>query len=172
MHIITLGATGMLARVTTTLAIRSTRVDVLARHPSVLDGPNLHPVAVDWRRSETLEPYLRTIQASAPVDLALLWLHGDAGDTGQRLCQCARPKHVVHVLSSAAADPARPQPERRRAYERWCDRYTEVILGFERDARGSRWLTDDEIVRGTLQAIDGDAPRLIVGTVEPWSARP
>ncbi|NLG69565.1 MAG: hypothetical protein GX496_08420 [Firmicutes bacterium] len=51
-------------------------------------------------------------------------------------------------------------------------RYREVILGFVVEPSGSRWLTHDGISPGVLEAIDRDAPRWIVGTVEPWSARP
>ena len=47
------------------------------------------------------------------------------------------------------------------------------MLGFVRQAGRSRWLTDDEICRGVLRAIGTVEPEpIVVGQVEPWSARP
>jgi hypothetical protein len=47
-----------------------------------------------------------------------------------------------------------------------------VILGFVLEGGHSRWLRNAEISQGVLQAIDTDAKRFVVGTIEPWSARP
>lgn len=68
---------------------------------------------------------------------------------------------------------AKAQPERRARFEALPNIvYHEVILGFVTEGEDSRWLTHDEISRGVLTAIDGQASRFIVGTVEPRSARP
>jgi len=50
--------------------------------------------------------------------------------------------------------------------------YQAVVLGFVVDNGASRWLNNDEISAGVLSAIDSEKPVAIVGTVEPWSAKP
>jgi hypothetical protein len=47
-----------------------------------------------------------------------------------------------------------------------------VVLGFVLEAGKSRWLTNAEISDGVFAAIAAQAPHSIVGTVEPWSAKP
>jgi hypothetical protein len=81
--------------------------------------------------------------------------------------------HYFHVLGSAADDPSQPDDARRSRFAALSDLvYHEVILGFIVDRGTSRWLTHDEISAGVLAAIDRGAPRSIVGTTRPWSARP
>ena len=50
--------------------------------------------------------------------------------------------------------------------------YRRVILGFVVEGGKSRWLTHEEISGGVIEAVQKDAERYIVGTVEPWSMRP
>lgn len=50
--------------------------------------------------------------------------------------------------------------------------YREVMLGFVPLGTGSRWLTNEEISDGVIDAVGTDGERSIVGVVEPWELRP
>ena len=106
------------------------------------------------------------------VVLAVAWIRSDAPEAALAAARrTAGP--FFHVLGSAAADPARPDPGRRARFEALPGlAYREVILGFVSEGGRSRWLTDEEISRGVLEAVAAGRPRAVVGVVEPWSARP
>lgn len=69
-----------------------------------------------------------------------------------------------------------PHPERlaemAKAAEDLPITFQAVVLGFVVESGGSRWLTDVEISSGVFAAIESSMPLSIVGTVEPWTARP
>jgi hypothetical protein len=91
----------------------------------------------------------------------------------QELAHTGEPSRLLHVRGSAAADPScLPRPGLDAVPEPV--RYNEVILGFivEGERSRSRWLANSEISGGVLRAIESDAARSIVGTVDPWEMRP
>jgi hypothetical protein len=45
-------------------------------------------------------------------------------------------------------------------------------LGFKIEDNSSRWLTNDEISSGVIEAITNDEEEKIVGIVSPWDKRP
>jgi len=51
-------------------------------------------------------------------------------------------------------------------------RYRTILLGFVVEGKTSRWLTNNEICDGVIEAIENDARDSIIGTVEPWNKRP
>ena len=82
---------------------------------------------------------------------------------------------LFQVLGSAAADPSHPwRLETARKVVDGLSRCAlrQVILGFEVEPAGSRWLTNAEISNGVLEAVRTDAPLTIIGQTKPWSARP
>jgi len=133
---------------------------------------------VDYRDTDA---FVRTVESaiaqSGPISLAVVWIHGVAPDAplalAAALTQDGAACRYIHVLGSAAANPAAPDDGRRPAFERLTGlRYEEVVLGFIREGARSRWLTNTEIAEGVNRAIDLGATRSVVGTVEPWSAKP
>ncbi len=176
-HALVIGGTGMLRGVVIALAregpvsvVARTRhdIEVLAR-----DAETVVPVSVDYRRTRDLEAALAAAAAArGPFSTAVAWIHADAPDAALAAARTVRGP-FFHVLSSAAADPSRPEPGRRARFEAVPGiTYHEVILGFVREGGRSRWLHNSEIARGVLDAVAAAAPRAVVGTVEPWSERP
>ena len=106
-------------------------------------------------------------QEDGLFDGALVWAHSSAPHAPEVVA-----RHVsgsfLHVLGSASADPSRPHPTPGWAGEG----YRTVVLGFVAEGGRSRWLTNTEIAAGVLEAWRRRAARTVVGTVEPWSARP
>ena len=170
----------MLLGVTEHLARAFDRVTVVARGRRRLQALEaagagvIEGCALDYREDGALRSALaRAVAAHGPPELAVCWIHSTAPDAPWTVAAVCRPRRYVHVLGSAALDPARPDDGRRARFEALDGLvYTEVVLGFVHDGRHARWLTNDEIAQGVIAAIEDAAPRSVVGTVEPWSARP
>ena len=180
-HVLVVGGTGMLAGVVHGLAEPGVLVSVVARGRRGLArvaadapaGSTVSGVRVDYRESDHVVASLRDVQAAdGPFDLAICWIHGSA-PAAPTLVMAQMPpgSTFLHVLGSGAADPARGD-ERRELAPAAGVVYRQVVLGFVVEGDRSRWLTHAEIAAGVLEAIDDDAPRVVVGTVEPWDARP
>jgi hypothetical protein len=176
-HVLVVGGTGMLRDVVRFLA-KQHDVTVVARDRAKLEAlvakaPTIYAAPVDYGKTRAFEKELKlAIEARGPFTLAVAWIHSDAPEAAM-----AAAKHVqgrfFHVLGSEVADPATPDLGRRAALEELPDlEYHEVVLGFVRGERGSRWLTNEEIVRGVLTSLAWAKARTVVGTVVPWSAHP
>ena len=182
-HVLVVGGTGMLRRVSMKLASRGHATSVIARTKTDLAdmaaaNPLIKPVPVDYKDGPALEAALRkTIADHGPLALVVAWIHESAPDAPLTVARLAAEGttwlRYLHVLSSTADDPSQPQPDRRQAFEAIHGvRYEEIVLGFVVGKDDSRWLTDAEISEGVLAAIDRPKPRSVVGTTRPWSARP
>jgi hypothetical protein len=185
-HAVVVGGTGMLSGVSLALAPGGTAT-VVARGARGLArlsderrraGGTLHPVALDYRDGDALVAALRhAIGRFGPVGVAVAWVHSTAPGAAEAVARAvadpAAPCRFVHVLGSATADPSRPDDGRRARFAAIPGlEYREAVLGFVVEGGASRWLSDDEISSGVLRAVEGSAPRTVVGTVAPWSARP
>lgn len=155
---VAVGATGMLSQALDWVAARSARTVVVARRasrwsPSAAPAGPVVPLDGDWRDGGALTDALGQAIDPAEVDLLLLWIHASGSQALQGLLDLFAPRDllIVHVLSSAAGDPAayRDAVSRRGTGAR----YRTVKLGAVRGAVGWRWLSDAEISEGAIQAI-------------------
>jgi hypothetical protein len=108
-------------------------------------------------------------------DLVVAWIHGRAPHARRALAECVLAEgRFMQVLGSAHADPAHPErlAEMEKTVEGLPIDCQTVVLGFVIAGGKSRWLTNAEICDGVFAAIDSEKPVSIVGTVEPWSAKP
>ena len=187
-HAFVIGGTGMLRQVSLTLAKRGYNVSVLARNPKRLSAMKeaaagfsgkIETFSLDYRDGEALRKSLQdAVKQFGPIELVVAWIHGIAPQAPQIVGKYVSTRQnqtcrFFHVLGSASSDPSRSDNQRRAQFE-GLDHllYREVVLGFVKAKEYSRWLTHEEISAGVLEAIDQDQPRWIVGTVQPWSARP
>ncbi|MDQ7251488.1 hypothetical protein [Dongia sedimenti] len=179
-HDLVIGGSGMLAGLVERLAQDGRQVSVIARGRDRLQRlaarhPGIHPLPLDYRDAAALDAGLAAVAAArGPLQRCVAWMHDDSRERALRI---ARQISGVYceVLGSASADPARPdrlaewqtlfQPLERPVLRL-------AVLGFVREAGGSRWLTDAEISAGAGRALAGPEPVSIVGTVTPWAARP
>jgi hypothetical protein len=157
---------------------RDRAVTVVARGARRLEAlrdasGSVHPARADWRDPAGFRAALDdAVAARGPFEVAVCWVHADAPEAALDAARRVRGR-FFHVLGSAAADPSRPDPGRRARFEAIPGlSYHEVILGFVVEGGGSRWLADGEISTGVLAAVAAARPRSVVGTVEPWTARP
>lgn len=173
-HALIVGGSGMLAGMCRSLCDSSDKVSVLARNEKRIRAiaPQIECIACDYNDGVGLSETLALLE---PPDLVIAWLHGRAPHARHALAECvAAEGRFVQVLGSAHADPAHPErlAEMAHAADGLPIDYQAVVLGFVVEAAKSRWLTNAEISAGVLAAVESGAPLSIVGTVEPWSAKP
>ena len=182
-HVLTIGTTGMLAQATQALAEQSRVLTCVARTEASLErlqnrmsqvNCEFRPVAVDYHDENLFTKEVEQAWRHAPFDLVLAWMHSSARASFEKMSDFLARRAVeiklFHVVGSAATNPA--QTARDQVLETDNLSYHQVILGFQIETSGSRWLTHDEISRGTLQAIREGHAQHVIGTVEPWAARP
>ena len=139
-------------------------------------GPTYHPIQIDYTDTQQFMNEIKKIWNKRPFSLVLAWFHTSGSESLQHLLgyldQQPEPIGFFHVMGSAAADPNREikpfVPDLNYGLS-----YHQIILGFQITSDGrSRWLHHGEINHGALEAIRSGRKRTIIGTVEPWSARP
>lgn len=173
-NVLIVGGSGMLAGLARGLCDHADHVSVLSRNEKRIRAISsaIEPIACDYNDGVALSEALS--QIAAP-DLVVAWIHGRAPHARRAFAESlVADGRFVHVLGSAHADPAHPDRlgEMEKAVEGLPIDYQAVVLGFVVENGKSRWLTNAEISDGVLAAIASEVPHSIVGTVEPWSAKP
>lgn len=159
------------------IARRRQRLYNLAQEAHLLAG-HINPIQVDYQNGALLRVKIEeAVNTFGPVILAVCWIHSIAPQAPYIVAESIGRGPAVgryfDVRGSAAADPSHPEPQREVGFQQFTYiLYRRIILGFVLRNGGSRWLTNDEISTGVLQAIERDAALYVVGTVQPWSARP
>jgi hypothetical protein len=167
------GGSGMLAGCCRSLLAVYGTVSVLARDERRIRAiaPQIVPFVCDYCDEIAV---LHALEDRS-FDLVIAWIHGRAPDLRRLLANRVSPGgRFIQVLGSAHGDPSHPDrlEEMRAAAAGLPVTYQAVVLGFILDGTRARWLTDGEISQGVFAAVESGAPFSIVGTVEPWSARP
>lgn len=175
----------MLKEASVALASRTSTLSSVARSKRSLSSLDAalstftgthHQLQLDWSQPrEFTDSIAAHINRVGPPSLVLAWLHDD--DIGREVARCCGSEtsscQFFQVRGSTAASPhgnAAVFAEQFKALPGI--HFHQVILGFQRTPTGSRWLTNAEIVSGTLRAVDEALPISIVGVVEPWSEAP
>jgi hypothetical protein len=177
-HALIVGGSGMLAGLCRALLDHGDTVSVMARNEARIRAiaPPIRPLVCDYNNRDALAVALAADKtAHGAPDLLVAWVHGRAPGLRRDLAEAVAPGgRFVQVLGSAHGDPARPDRlEAMKAVARGLPVvYQAVVLGFVARAGGSRWLTHAEIAAGVFSALETEASPVVVGTLEPWPARP
>lgn len=183
-HALVIGGTGMLQRATVAIAERSRKLTAVARTAASLaalarllaDRGSDRYEALDWNQADEFVFNLqRLVNEVGPPALVLAWLHDM--NLGPRVAAAVSTPNVpcdfFQVIGSSGGSPHGGAASLRDQVEAVSTvKYFQTILGFEREAGASRWLTDNEISDGVLDAIAKREAYHIVGTVQPWELRP
>ncbi|MDO8802220.1 hypothetical protein [Phenylobacterium sp.] len=169
-HTLVVGGTGMLSGLCEALAGDGGRLSFLSRQACGPDG-----FACDYYDPAAFTAALDAAVARAgPINLAVAWFHTLKIEAPRLLAERVEGR-LFQVLGSAAADPSHPwrlETAQRVAEDLpGCD-LRQVVLGFKAEPTGSRWLTNNEISAGVLDAVRSDRPLTIIGQTKPWSAKP
>lgn len=184
-HVLVVGGTGMLAAATQDLARRCEVLTAVASTERSLhalgeatagSGCEVHLLPLGWsEHAGFLEGVSEHVARVGAPSLVLAWLHED--DLGPALAEAVAGDREGCVFfqvrgSRAAAPSADPGALARDGRIPAHVRYHQVILGFKVEGDHARWLTHDEIARGTLEAVGDPRPLRVIGQVEPWELRP
>lgn len=171
-----IGGTGMLADLSLWLASGEYHVSVLARNKQKMDhliqkvsSSVISPIYIDYKNEKALREDIKKLGG---VDLVVAWIHSDAPNALniiiEELSINTQPWRLFQVVGSGtdltALRNTLNMPENVM--------YNQIKLGFVIENGRSRWLTNQEISRGVMEAIASDISVQIVGTVEPWEKRP
>jgi NAD(P)-dependent dehydrogenase (short-subunit alcohol dehydrogenase family) len=154
MQALVVGGSGMLAGVCRGLAAEGHDVSVVARGAERLEAlrsERITPVQVDYTELAALEAALQSAVAErGPIGLAVCWIRSREPDS-LRLVADVLPDEtpLYHVLGTTGT----PSPELADVD------YRVVRLG----RRGDRWLTNEEISAGMLEAIARGSADFLVG---------
>ncbi|HET6871355.1 MAG TPA: short-chain dehydrogenase [Sporolactobacillaceae bacterium] len=180
MHALVVGGTGMLKDVCLSLNQQRYITTVIARDPNRMNtlvsestySDLIKRLLVDWNDQDKLLKALKqTMDENGPFDLVVYWSAGDALPKILDLIggwKKEKQWDLYHVKGSMAS---RPETRNIPVVPSHC-RYHEIILGFQLQADGARWLTHEEISTGVIDAIEKQRDQKIIGTVEPWNRRP
>lgn len=184
-HVLVVGGTGIMEKVSLFLASHDNVVTVVAR--SQKDFENLqaqaqglsgkiNPLAIDYQEVDGLANRIQeSIQAYGPVTLAVNWVQE----------QVLKVVDVIASILNATSPVCRyfqilPGQELARVKER---KYFEstfrnlervlyriIVLGFKREKGTTMRLSDEEISEGVINALRDDAKNVMIGTVDPWES--
>lgn len=183
-HTLVIGGTGMLRAASVALASRSRMVTSIARTELSLGALNSslpassgahYMLALDWNEPDD---FLHAVQAHLTQnqlpDLVVAWIHDHelAIRFAASLAESEPRCHFFHVVGSAAADPLRIATFLNGRVPSSNVVYHQVILGYVHAEEGTRWLTNEEISAGVLDAIARAEPKHVVGTTQSWASRP
>ncbi|WP_156320871.1 short-chain dehydrogenase [Bacillus sp. JCM 19041] len=175
-HVLVFGGTGMLAEAVSWLGGQSENLVVYARNEKKAESIR-QPFTfyeLDYTNTENVRTAIKKALAeNGKVDLVLAWIHGTAPNAVQTIMDevnqfQAKKWRLVHVKGSSSSKEA---IEKKAKVDGSCV-YQEVFLGFVVEESRSRWLTNEEISRGTIEAITRNTSRYLIGTLTPWDARP
>ena len=173
-HTIIIGGTGMLRAAAVKLAVQSRCLTSIARtHRSLVALDDMlprshgthHMLKLDWSDPDPfLDGIEQHVEKTEPPDLVLAWIHEE--QLALRLASRLGTYHLqfFHVIGSARADPAAVAAKALSEIQVPSNvTYHQIILGAHGAGFNARWLTDQEISDGTLEAIQAKLPQFIVG---------
>ncbi len=179
-HILIIGGTGMLGNVTEFLSKGYSTVSVICRNRSRINSnlKNINPLILDYSDYKFLSKSLQTaIEEFGNIELVVSWIHSSAplapNIIAEKINSYNHPFIFFDILGSVGADPAADNSERENKLILNKNLiYKKIILGFKIENGSSRWLTNEEISSGIIEAVKTDAHETIIGTVAPWNMKP
>lgn len=179
-HALIIGGSGMLAKVTEYLCKNYDAVSVICRNENGINSnlKNINPLILDYSYYKFLSKNLQSaVEKFGNIDLVVSWIHSSAplapNIIGEKLNSYNHMFRFFDILGSAYADPSKNFNEREnKLKENKNLLYRKIILGFKIENGVSRWLTNDEISSGVIEAVQTDREETIIGTVSPWEMRP
>lgn len=164
-HALVIGGTGMLRNVSLYLTKRGYFTSVVARTEVNLKelakaaGAAMNPVQADYTNQDVLIVKLNeAIKRYGPIRLVVAWIHNIGATIPLRIAEIIenkkKPIHFFQIFGNDARDPKNAN---KTFYTQLTDvqgiRYHKVILSYKTEDGLMRWLTNDEIADGVIDAI-------------------
>lgn len=180
-HALVVGGTGMLSFVSLWLTNNGYHVSIITRNPErmaillkqVNSKNHITPLLVDYTNGSELQEEIKyTINKNGRIDIVVTWIHSGAVDALPIIInEVSNQKHeweLFHVLGSGS----NLEKIKRNIIVPEACLYHQVQLGFIMEGVHSRWLTNQEISEGIIEAIKMKKKKLTIGQVEPLENRP
>lgn len=179
-HALIIGGTGMLAKATEYLSENYDTVSLICRNDKRINSnlKNINLLILDYINYKSLSKNLQTAaEKFGNIELVVSWIHSTAPLApfiiADKMNSYNTTFRFFDILGSAYANPANNTIEREtKLKENNNIQYRKIILGFKIENNSSRWLTNDEISSGVIEAIKNDNMENVIGTVTPWDKRP
>ena len=184
-HDLVVGGTRMLRGVSLYLVTQGNTVSVIARSQNRLKSlaekadslkGTIHPIQIDYREGEHLRVKLKkAVDLFGSISLVVSWIHSAAPEAPSIVADSVGREsssfRFFDIWGFLTEDPWHVERE-KRFLEMEKILYRKITLGFVIENGVSRWLTNEEISSGVIQAIEKDKASFVVGRVEPRSAHP
>lgn len=173
-----IGGTGMLSEVSLWLAGEGYLVSVVGRDAERMQRltarcEHISPVLVDYKNEIQFAAGLeRDKEEKGPVELVVAWIHSDAPVALGQVISTVNEQSGEWSLYHVHGSRADLQEVRKSVRIPAGCSYHQVQLGFVLEGEGSRWLRNEEIAGGVIDAISSRREVSLVGVLEPWGKRP
>lgn len=179
-HVLVIGGTGMLTKVSLWLADQGYIVSVVGRDKQKLykltdlNKQQIIPISVDYYNLKDFEIAIHnSVVSKGPYELVVAQIHSNdikIIDIISSENSKAAPNEwsLYHVLGSSE----NIQDILREITDVQNYNYYQVQLGFMMENNSTRWLTHNEISSGVIDCIRTKSKKYIVGTLTPWEKRP
>jgi len=161
-------------------------VSVIAGHLSsfkkitaATDFPDrLNPLILNYSDTDLLTEKLNSaVISKGPVKTAVSWIHSYAENSNIIIGEILNSQEIssdyFHILGSAYYDPENISSDIDAAFSKFrYVNYKKIILGFKIENGISRWLTDEEISEGAVNAVNTGADEFKIGITQPWERKP
>lgn len=187
-HVLVVGGTGMLSKVSLFLAEHDNVVSVVARDPEKLEAltkdakdrgfrGNINPIPADYRNiRELVKKLTLAVQAFGPFTLVLNWMEARAVEATMALARFVNETSPIcrffHVVLGDRMNPQIHLDSEVSAMLRPLEKvlYRRIILTPTDDDRGQR-LSDEEISSGTIAAVRNDEHNFVIGEAGAYRGR-
>lgn len=180
-HALVIGGTAMLSNVCLWLIENNYKVSVIGRNFNKMEkllnssrhSSRIIPILVDYEDDKKLRTEIKqSIEDHGSFDLVVAWIHSTAKKALPTICEIVGQRSVkwslYHILGSS-----QNLNELKKNITVDCNcTYHQIQLGFILESSYSRWLSNQEISEGVIEAISQERERHIVGQIEPWDKRP
>ncbi|MGE7690174.1 short-chain dehydrogenase [Lysinibacillus sp. NPDC097214] len=175
-----IGGTGMLKDVSLWLIQQGNHVTVIGRQQKkmqnlineVKNDSKLSPLLVDYTNYNSFKLALIESQhTNGSFDCIIAWIHGSDKRVWESVLEVI-PTTKNMILYHIKGSSSFIKNDRTKSYLPSNIVYREVKLGFVIEKNNSsRWLTNNEIAQGIIDAIKQEIPEKHVGVFEPWNMR-
>jgi hypothetical protein len=182
-HVLVVGGTGILEKVSLFLASHDNVVTVMARSQEDFErlqaqaqglSGKINPIVVDYQEEESLANRItESIQAYGPVTLAVNWVQEQVLKMVDVIASILNATSPVCRYFQILPGQELASVKSRKYFEstfRNLERvlYRIIVLGFKREKGHTMKLSNEEISDGVIKALRDDAKNVMIGTVDPW----
>lgn len=168
-----IGGTGMLRKVVLELG-RNSVILVTGRREERLkelagNNPNIFIFSGDYTDAIFIENLQEEIKNFSGIFDVIAWVHQEGNKVHQeifKLFNDQKSYRYYHVLSSKWGNPKIIHPAKVEARSFNNLDYRQVILGYMNDRGKKRWLSDEEISDGVMEALRAETSVYYVGISE------